>query len=135
MNRRASLIFAWCLLCLVGRSQAVYQGSTPADLPVRKFLAISLTDSIDFIRWRLTIGPQGYEVHCQYGISKPNTPGFIDPKTAQFSGTINLQGNYLQLMHGSASLSVLKINTNILHLLDQNKNFLIGNGILLVKEI
>ena len=57
-----------------------YTASTPADPLVRIFLGISQTDSIDFIRWKLTLSEKKYSLECSYGISKPNTNGFYDEK-------------------------------------------------------
>lgn len=53
-----------------------FTASTPASPLVREFLGISLTDSIDFIRWNLTLNDLKYAVECNYGIGKPNTNGF-----------------------------------------------------------
>jgi hypothetical protein len=50
-----------------------YTGSTPADPVVRLFLDIPLQDSVDFIRWQLTLHDDRYSLDCNYGIGKPNT--------------------------------------------------------------
>src|SRR5690349_12386942 len=65
-----------------------FEGSTPAHRDVRSFLGISLTDSIDFIRWKLVLIRDYYDLRCLYGISKPGTPGFIDEKRVTLSGKV-----------------------------------------------
>jgi hypothetical protein len=55
-----------------------YTASTPAAPIVKKFLGISHTDSIDFIRWKLSLTDLKYTLECNYGIGKPNTNGFYD---------------------------------------------------------
>jgi len=108
--------------------EAVYTGSTLADRDVRVFLGISLTDSIDFIRWKITLNDSRYSLNCQYGISKGGTPGFINEKKAAFSGPLLKQEKYFVLKRGNKSFYLFQVNDNILHLLDKNKEFLIGDG-------
>jgi hypothetical protein len=62
-----------------------YTASTPAPPLIRTFLGISLTDSIDFIRWKLSLTDKKYSLECSYGISKPNTNGFYDKKKVAFT--------------------------------------------------
>jgi hypothetical protein len=69
-----------------------------------------------------------FKLHCQYGIGKPNTPGFIDEKRAAFEGELTKKGNIYYLKHKGKQLSLLEVNTNVLHLLDHSNNMLIGNG-------
>jgi hypothetical protein len=108
--------------------EALYHGSTPAHLAIREFLAISLTDSIDFIKWKLVISSDQYELNCQYGLSKPGTEGFIDVNEVLFSGRLVKQDSYYSLQHEGKSFYILEINSNLLHLLDNNKSLLVGNG-------
>lgn len=116
------------IFCAPPAKENVYIASTPADRAIRNFLGISLTDSIDFIRWKLVINSGNYNLDCQYGLSKPNTNGFIDEKKVQFSGTVKKEGNYYSLQQKDKTLSLLEINPNILYPVDENKNMLIGNG-------
>jgi hypothetical protein len=121
------LVLAICCSCASGK-ETVYRGSTPAHQSVRAFLGISLTDSIDFIRWELVLKHSKYELRCQYGIGKPGTPGFIDEKRAEFSGELEKKNNYYNLRHEDKTYSLLEINPDLLYLLDDNKNLLVGNG-------
>ena len=99
-----------------------YTGSTPAGPEVRRFLGISLSDSIDFIRWNLTIDDNTYALDCNYGLSKPNTAGFIkEGKRIKLTGPFNNNSNFYQFRNDNNYLNIAVININILHLLDENK--------------
>jgi hypothetical protein len=108
--------------------EPVYRGSTPAHPEVKDFLGISLTDSIDFIRWNMVIYSDRYNLDCKYGISKGGTNGFSDEKKVSFSGPLSKHGNYYHLQQGNKTFYILEINSNLLHLLDKNKSLLVGNG-------
>jgi hypothetical protein len=83
--------------CTEGKT--VYFGSTPANSIVKTFLGIPLSDSVDFIRWKLITGGNQYSLQCDYGISKPNANGFINTKTIDIHGKLIREGNYHQLHH------------------------------------
>ena len=74
----STLIIVSCASGKENKKENIYTGSTPADAIVRSFLGIPLTDSIDFIRWKLILQDNRYQLQCNYGISKPNTDGFIN---------------------------------------------------------
>lgn len=113
--------------CTYGK-EAVYTGSTPVHATVREFLDISRTDSMDFMRWTLAIDGNKYELKCNYGLSKPNTPGFSNGKWVEFSGMLTKDQYYYTLTHGAKTFYLLIINSNLLHLLDKQKKYLVGNG-------
>ena len=109
--------------------EIVYVGSTPAhSVHVRDFLGISLTDSIDFIRWKLVLNDNDYKLQCEYGIGKPNTSGFIDRKEVNLTGRLNKENNFYYLHNGNKTLGLLEVNTNLLHLLNADKKLLAGTG-------
>src|SRR6185503_4634537 len=96
-----------------------FTASTPAAPVVRSFLDIPLTDSIDFIRWRLTLTDSQYSLACDYGIGKPNTNGFVNGgKKIALTGTFKKVKNEYQLIRNTQTLSLLEINPNLLHILD-----------------
>jgi len=106
-----------------------YTASTPAAPVVRTFLGISLTDSIDFIRWKLTLTDLRYSLECNYGIGKPNTNGFYDGgKKVALSGTVKKENNNYILQNGNETLKFAEINSNLLHILNNDNSLLIGNG-------
>ena len=109
-------------------SVQTYVGSTPAHNVMRAFLQISLTDSIDFIRWRIEIDAGIYKVQCRYGLAKPGTPGFSNEQSISFKGGFSKSGNVYILKNKRKSVSILEVNTNVLHFLDGNSQMPIGNG-------
>ncbi|MEO6730720.1 MAG: hypothetical protein ABIN01_05850 [Ferruginibacter sp.] len=117
-----------CFTAFAVPQQQTFVGSTPAHGIVRNFLKISLTDSIDFIRWRLELKGKRFDLQCRYGLSKPGTQGFRDEKMVEFEGGFSKTGNQLDLRDNNKVLSVLQINDDLLHLLDQHNQMLVGNG-------
>ena len=114
--------------CASGKENS-YTGSTPAAPVVRSFLGISLTDSIDFIRWKLVLTNNQYTLNCNYGIGKPNTNGFMEGgKKVELHGALRKEKNDYLLQNGNAILKVTELNSNLLHFLDNNNSLLIGNG-------
>jgi hypothetical protein len=108
--------------------EARYTGSTPAGTAVRSFLGISLSDSVDFIRWNLVVSNENYSLQCNYGIGRPNTNGFIDKKTIDISGRMGSANNYYFLQNGNKILVIAVLNSQLLHLADENKNLLRGTA-------
>ena len=106
-----------------------YTASTPAGSIVRTFLGISLSDSIDFIRWKLALSDVKYTLECKYGVGRPNTNGFInDGKKVVFTGPVKRKGNIYVLQNGNTILRVAELNANLLHILNDDNSLLIGNG-------
>jgi hypothetical protein len=114
--------------CVHGKENS-FTGSTPAGPVVRNFLGISLTDSIDFIRWNFIFEDNKYSLTCNYGIGKPSTNGFINGgKIVKLKGEFTRNKNYLQLVNEGKKLNLAELNQNLLHIADNNKNLLIGTG-------
>jgi hypothetical protein len=124
-------IFLYAVLmaaCTSGK-EVTYTGSTPAAPVVRKFLGIPLEDSVDFIRWKINISGQHYTLQCNYGLGKPNTSGFINGGSKiSVNGSVQKEHNYLLLYNGSKKLKLSVLNENLLHILNSDDSFLIGNG-------
>ncbi len=120
-----------CLFMLgtVSAKETVFTASTPAGTVVRAFLGISITDSVDFIRWKIILNENKFQVHCNYGISKPNTNGFINGGFfVHITGTARFQFPYWHLYTGTRHLAAVALNKNLLHLLDADNHPLTGNG-------
>lgn len=127
--KRFLFLLSILLTCFTATANMrTYIGSTPADATVRAFLGISTVDSIDFIRWKMDIGPETFSINCQYGLCNPGTPGFRDEQKMIFEGRVTRSGNYYNLKHKDRSISILEVNENVLYLLDHRKNMLTGNG-------
>lgn len=106
-----------------------YTGSTPAGPVVRTFLGIPLTDSIDFIRWKLSFHGSSYELQCQYGIGKPNTNGFINGgKKIELNGELKKENDHYQLKNGNNILTIAELNDGLLHPTDGSKKLLVGTA-------
>jgi len=68
-------------------------------------------------------------LHVNYGISKPNTNGFINGGTKNdFNGTVTKEKNIYQLSYNNKVLNLIEFNNDLLHILDASNNLLIGNG-------
>jgi len=99
------LLFRFFLILLAscaGGKESTYIGSTPATSNVvRSFLGIPFSDSIDFIRWKITMLDNKYSLQCNYGIGKPNTNGFIsNGKWIALRGGLKKEKNFLEnLIH------------------------------------
>ncbi len=106
-----------------------YTGSTPAAPVVKAFLGIPMADSVDFIRWNLSFQNDRYTMQCNYGIGKPNTHGFIaGGKKISISDKLKKEKNYYQLQNNSKILKLIEINSDLLHLLNDDNSLLVGNG-------
>jgi len=116
-------------ICFVATARAqTYVGSTPAHNVIRNFLQISLTDSIDFIRWKLETDAGVFKLQCQYGLSKPSTPGFSNEQRVSMEGRLTKSKNYCYLENKGRKISMLRVNVNVLHFLDSDNHMLAGNG-------
>lgn len=127
----SSFCIGLLLLSCVSASENALTGSTPANSDVvRNFLGIPLNDSIDFIRWKITIQDDQYFLKCNYGIGKPNTNGFLQGgKWVELNGQVKKDNHfYFLLQPGNKSLGLLELNNNLFHLLDEKNSLLIGNG-------
>lgn len=126
-------------------AEMVFVGSTPADPEIRSRLSISEDKKIDFIRWDLRLqNPKiglanAFVLNIIFGEGQPNTLGFIGggeklsftgEYTVSKSKTNNINGAVYQLksaqLHGGIAL--VRLNTNLLHLLTKENKLMVGNG-------
>lgn len=106
-----------------------YTASTPAGSVVKNFIGIPLHDSVDFIRWTLTLQSGSYTLRCNYGLGKPNTNGFINGGTvASLTGKLNRSKDYFQLEYNNRYLKLRVLNNDLLQITDANDSLLTGNG-------
>jgi hypothetical protein len=110
-------------------AQKIYVASIPAGSFLRTFLNIPLKDSVNFIRVKLSLTNNNYQLHFNYGIGKPNTNGFINGGTKNdFNGIFNKEKNIYHLNYKNKVLNLIELNNDLLHVLDASNNLLIGNG-------
>ena len=111
------------------QKEKIFVGSTPANSIVRTFLGISLTDSIDFIRWKLVLQDGKYQLQCNYGIGQPNTNGFINGgKRVEWKGSFSKKENAYQLNYSNRKLKLVELNADLLHIINNDRHLLVGNG-------
>src|SRR5687767_4860824 len=119
---RTVLIISLTLLfysCASGKDRT-FTGSTPAGREVRSFLGMPLSDSVDFIRWKIVINDIRFSLQCNYGIGKPNTNGFYHGgKKTSIEGKVERKGNHHRLLYRDSFLDLYELNENLLH---------VGNG-------
>jgi hypothetical protein len=129
MKLLLSSLFSALLLSNALAKDKAYTASTPAGPIVKSFLGISLTDSVDFIRWTMTMTDHDYLLECHYGIGKPNTNGFMEGgRKIKLTGSLKKENNHYQLLNGVKMLKLVEINSNLLHLADAKGKLLVGNG-------
>src|SRR5215213_146007 len=114
-----TLLFLLLSSCVDAKTS--YIGSTPANPAIKTFLGIPLSDSVDFIRWEFVNGGDQYAVICTYGIGKPNTSGFIDPKKIDIRGKLTKEGNYYRLYHNNKTILLAIFNAHVLHFANTDK--------------
>lgn len=111
------------------QNENTHIGSTPANSVVRSFLGIPLSDSVDFIRWKLTIRSNAYHLQCNYGVGQANTNGFVKGgKKVEISGKYEKEKNYYQFQNGTRILKAVELNTDLLHLVNEDENLMVGNS-------
>jgi hypothetical protein len=122
------LLLVFVVSCASGKERS-YTASTPADPVVRTFLGISLSDSIDFIRWKIVLRDKDYALNCNYGIGKPNTNGFMNGgKKIECSGRLEYEKNYYILHNNGKTLKIAELNPDLLHIMTPDNTLLNGNG-------
>jgi len=129
MKTAISLLSMVLSIACASSGEKTYTASTPAAPVVKSFLGIPFTDSVDFIRWKITFSGNHYTLHCNYGIGKPNTNGFINGgNKIELKGELRKEKNIYQLHNGDKILKITELNTDLLHLVDADNRLLIGNG-------
>lgn len=129
MKLVASIISFAFITCYASSKETNYTASTPASSLVRNFLGIPLSDSIDFIRWKIAITDKNYSLECNYGRGKPNTNGFHDGgKKVSLSGSVKKENNIYVFQNGNQTLKFAELNNNLLHVLNEDNTLMVGNG-------
>jgi hypothetical protein len=123
---------------------AVFAGTSPCGNILKPFLGIANESECDFTKWTLTLNqtdnstPSTFTLLYRFGVSKPSTPGFIDEKIQKFEGKwsitkgtqayANAPVYELIVNNSNKTLSFVKMDDNLIHLLDSKKNLMIGNS-------
>jgi hypothetical protein len=114
------------------RTEMTLLGSTPADAPIKSMLGIAANKNIDFMKWNLSLidegnGTKKFLLAVNYGVSQPNTLGFING-----GEKLNITGNYTQqtgnIYRLSNGVAFRQINDNIFQLLLADGSMMKGGG-------
>ena len=122
---------------------SVFVASTPCDPLIKSFFTIPPDTKVDFMRWELTLSNSEnnknvFILNVAFGESQPNTPGFKEgggklsfegKYTVSQSPNRNLNGEIYQLKSDklSTTLSLVKLNDNLFHLLTPENHLMVGN--------
>jgi hypothetical protein len=123
---------------------ATYVGTSPCGNILKPFLGVANEPECDFTKWTMILYPQKNDAPAlvklvyNYGVRRPNTTGFMDEKKAEFEGHWTIrQGTktkpnatvYQITLHNiDKNLLFVKLNDNAIHLLDSQRNLMIGNA-------
>lgn len=137
----ASLLPIACTREIQGKvSDIQFAGSTPGDPEILTMLGLPTEQQVDFIKWHLTFTGNNttegnFSLDLNYGLSKPNTRGFIDGGTkAHSAGTYRIteiQGmkSYtLRSRESGLSLHLIQFTENLMHILSNERKLMVGNG-------
>lgn len=115
-------------------------GSTPGDASIKSMLKIAERDSIDFIKWELNFYDNGhFDLALHYGLSRPNTLDFEEGGVKKtIIGIYRIEkgkadSRFAEIYKltdesSSNSFSIVRINENIFHIMNQDGGLLNGNG-------
>src|SRR5688572_8715858 len=124
----------------------VFVGTSPCDTVARRPLSIPATADCEMIKWNLTLyqepgtlAPTTYELNFTYGMAQPNTNGFKNGGTkAERKGKWSIaQGTRtesgllvykLDAERSEESMSFVKLDDNLLHLLDADRSLAVGHA-------
>ena len=120
----------------------MFAATTPCNETAKKLLGISPDTNCEMMKWHLTLqedantsAPTGYLLNCFFGKAKQGTKNLTnDSTTVRYKGkwsTIKDHDNeiyQLQVNDPQLSISFLKLGNNMLHLLDENNQLMIGSA-------
>jgi len=123
----------------------VFEASTPCNDVSKTLFGMPSDTKCELMKWNLTLyqdpktlAPSTYKLICVYGLPKQGTKGFMEgAKTMELNGKWTIvkginesAGETVKLNadNSSISLSLLKPDQNLLHLLDGNNHLMVGNG-------
>jgi len=125
---------------------SLFEATTPCNETVRKILAIPLDFPCEMIRWNLTFyndpkknTPATFSLNYIYGSGKQGTRGFKEgARTIELKGKCSagkgIAGNAKAVIYNltadnsSLTLSFVKPDENLLHLLNDDKELVVGGA-------
>ncbi len=121
-------------------SKTILVGSTPGNSLIKSLLTISPDKQVDFIRWDLTLSKtenhsKTYVLNIVFGEGQPNTRGFKGGgEKLSLEGTYTVskgqKGDIYELKNEKTlnTISLIKLNDNLFHLLTPDNKLMVGNG-------
>jgi hypothetical protein len=121
-------------------SKIVLVGSTPGDSLIKSLLAINPQSQVDFIRWELILNQsendlKTYVLNVAFGEAQPNTNGFKGggeklSLEGIYTVSKNQRGDVYELKNEKKlnTISLVKLNDNLFHLLTPGNKLMVGNG-------
>lgn len=124
----------------------VFVASTPCSQGSRPLPGIPVNANCEFIKWNLTLyqdenakSPTTYKLHFAYGLPKQGTTGFIDGGyKGEMEGTWKIVKGMgsdsnaivyeLSDKKTGKTISLLRLNDGVLHLLDSDQHLMIGSA-------
>ncbi len=124
----------------------IFIASTPSSQGTRPLPGIPANADCELMKWNLILyqdesgkTPATYKLHCLYGLPKQGTTGFIgggkkvemEGKWTIIKGTgSNLNAIVYRLNDNKTNktISFLKLNDDLLHLLDSDQRLMIGSA-------
>ena len=124
----------------------VFVASTPCSQGSRPLPGISVNTDCEFIKWKLTLyqdastkSPATYTLHYAYGVPKQGTTGFIEGgKKVEMKGTWTISKGMgsdsnaivyqLHDQKTGKTISLVRLNDHLLHLLDSDRHLMIGSA-------
>ena len=124
----------------------IFVASTPCTQGTKPLPGIPDNEDCELIKWNLTLyqdqskkTPTNYKLHCVYGLPKQGTTGFIGG-----GKKVDMEGNWT-IVKGTGSnpntivyrlddnktnktISFIKLNDDLLHLLDRDQHLMIGSA-------
>ena len=137
------LFFTATFLWTAQAQDNTFVGSTPCTQGTRPLPGIPRDRGCELIKWelRLTGGPAAgnYTLTCAYGLPKQGTRGFInggyhlrrEGKWKLSKGTTAMPSAAIYRLDPdkpSESISFLRLNENIIHLLDSHQQLMMGTS-------
>ena len=122
---------------------AVFVASSPCDMIPRAMLGIPANADCEFVKWNLTLQrdprnqePTVYKLTITYGMSQPNTTGFMNG-----GNSLEKSGNWVIVKESTGrevyrldpdkpgqAVSLAKLDDKLLHLLDSQGKLMIGHA-------
>jgi NlpE N-terminal domain len=125
--------------------EEIFIASTPCSAGTKPLPGIPANADCELIKWNLTLyndgsgGTSTYKLIYTYGQSKQGTTGFIGGgKKVEMKGKWTIIKNSASNSHliiyqlndsnSNRTISFARLNNNLLHLLDAEQHFMIGNA-------